>query len=171
MRLQIKAKIFGILGIIAFLSGCGFHLRGDVSFPEMYQTAIIESNEPAFSRESIEFHLKRQLGSQLKFVDAGAHADLIIRINESYDTRVVASNLSGAQREYTSNLNATISVIDNDQNVVFPTETFTRSQDFSLNEREPLAKVTAEDAIKGELAEELSRAFIRRLTTVIRAGK
>lgn len=171
MRLQIQAKLFVLFSIITFLVGCGFHLRGDVSFPEIYQTAYIESGEPEYSRESIEFYVKRQLASQLQFVESKDQADLTIFIDESYDTRVLASNLSGAQREYTSYLRANISVVDSQGNVVFPTESFTRSQDFSLNEREPLAKTTAEEAIKRELSEGLSRAFIRRLTTVLRAGK
>jgi len=171
MRLQIQAKLFVLLGVITLLVGCGFHLRGDVSFPDVYQTAYVESAEPEYSRGSIEFYVKKQLAPQLQFVDSKDQADVTIYIDESYDTRVLASNLSGAQREYTSYLRANISVIDSQGRVVFPTEGFTRSQDFSLNEREPLAKTTAEEAIKRELSEGLSRAFIRRLTTVIRAGK
>ncbi len=171
MKLQIQAKLFVLFSIVTFLIGCGFHLRGDVSFPEIYQTAYIESAEPEYSRESIEFYVKRQLASELQFVASKDQADLTIFIDESYDTRVLASNLSSAQREYTSYLSANISVVDSQGRVVFPTESFVRSQDFSLNEREPLAKTTAEEAIKRELSEGLSRAFIRRLTTVLRAGK
>ncbi|UNM95075.1 hypothetical protein MMG00_07450 [Ignatzschineria rhizosphaerae] len=171
MRLQIQAKFFVLFSVITFLVGCGFHLRGDLSFPDLYKTAYIESDAPEYSRESIEFYVKRQLASQMQFVESKNQADLIIHIDESYDTRVLASNLSGAQREYTSYLSANISVVDSQGRVVFPTESFVRSQDFSLNEREPLAKTTAEEAIKRELSEGLSRAFIRRLTTVIRAGK
>lgn len=171
MRLQIKAKIYLILGVIALLAGCGFHLRGAVTFPEEYKTVYISSNEPAYSRDGVGFYLQRQLRSQLDFVTDEASADLIIKIDESYDTRVIASSQGGALREYTSNLQARIVVVDANGRVLFPAETFTRSQDYSLNEQAPLAKATAEYEIKGESAEELSRAFIRRLTTVIRAGK
>ena len=171
MRLQIKAKILCFFGMVTLLVGCGFHLRGGVEFPEEYKTAYISSNEPDFSRDGVAFYLQRQLRSQLGFVTNEASADLIISIDESYDTRVIASSQGGALREYTSNLQARITVVDANGRVLFPAETFTRSQDYSLNEQAPLAKATAEDEIKGESAEELSRAFIRRLTTVIRAGK
>lgn len=171
MRLQIKAKILCFFGMVTLLVGCGFHLRGGVEFPEEYKKAYITSNQPEFSQDSVEFYLKRHLRSQLDIVSSPEESDFIVYINESYDTRVIASSRGGAQREYTSNLSAEVTVEDSKGKVLFPRETFTRSQDYSLNESEPLAKATAEDEIKGESAEELSRAFIRRLTTVIRAGK
>lgn len=171
MKLQFRVKYIVLLGLFTLLVGCGFHLRGDISLPEQYQSAYIESDEPAYSRESVEFYVKRALGSQLKFVDSKYQADLIITIDETYDTRVVASNLSGMQREYSSYLTANISVVNSQGEIVFPTEGFVRSQDYSLDEREPLAKTTAEEAIKKELSEGVSDAFVRRLTTVIRAVK
>ena len=169
MRLWIKAKYFWILSIVMVLVGCGFHLRGDVTFPEEYKTAFIESNEPAFSRDSVEFYVKRQLRHQIEIVDSKAQADLIVYINEGFNTRVVASTATGERRDYTTEVTATISVVDSKGNVIFPRENFIKARSFTIDEKEPLAKDSAEEAIARDVAEDLSISFIRRLITVIKA--
>ncbi|GGZ78634.1 hypothetical protein GCM10007161_07570 [Ignatzschineria indica] len=158
-----------MLGFLVVLAGCGFHLRGNVSFPEAYQSAFVENNGPAYSRDSVEFYLKRQLGSELRFVNNREDADLIIDIDEGYDTRVTASSLNGARRSYTTDTFAQIKVTDSQGGVILPMSRFTRSRDFSIDEREPLAKTTAEAAIRRDLADDLSRVFIRRLIAVMKA--
>lgn len=151
------------------LVGCGFHLRGDVSFPQEYKTAFIESNEAAYSRDSVEFYVKRQLRNQIKIVDSKEQADLIVYINEGFDTRVVASTAAGDRRDYTTEVTATISVVDSAGKYIFPRENFTKARSFTINEKEPLAKDSAEETIARNVAEDLSISFIRRLITVIKA--
>lgn len=169
MRLEIGRRALLMLGFLVVLAGCGFHLRGNVSFPEAYQSAFVENNGPAYSRDSVEFYLKRQLGSELRFVNNREDADLIIDIDEGYDTRVTASSLNGARRSYTTDIFARIKVTDSQGGVILPMSRFTRSRDFSIDEREPLAKTTAEAAIRRDLADDLSRVFIRRLIAVMKA--
>lgn len=169
MRLQVKVKYFWILSMLTVLVGCGFHLRGDVSFPEEYQTFYIESNEPAFSRDSVEFYVKRQLRGQLQSVDTKEAADLIVYVDERIDTRVVASTASGDRRDYTTEVHADITVVDSAGKPLFPRESFTKARSFTIDEKEPLAKDSAEDAIARDVAEDLSISFIRRLITVIKA--
>ncbi|MFD2723509.1 LPS assembly lipoprotein LptE [Ignatzschineria indica] len=169
MRLEIGRRALLMLGFLVVLAGCGFHLRGNVSFPEAYQSAFVENNGPAYSRDSVEFYLKRQLGSELRFVNNREDADLIIDIDEGYDTRVTASSLNGARRSYTTDTFAQIKVTDSQGGVILPMSRFTRSRDFSIDEREPLAKTTAEAAIRRDLADDLSRVFIRRLIAVMKA--
>ncbi|PWD86470.1 LPS assembly lipoprotein LptE [Ignatzschineria cameli] len=169
MRLEIGRKALLILGFLVVLAGCGFHLRGNVSFPKEYQTAFVENNGPAYSRDGVEFYLKRQLGSELRFVNQREDADLIIDIDEGYDTRVTSSSLNGEIRGYTTDIFAQIKVTDSKGGVILPSSRFTRSRDFSIDEKEPLAKTTAEAAIKRNLADDLSRVFIRRLIAVMKA--
>lgn len=171
MRLEIGRRALLMLGFLVVLAGCGFHLRGNVSFPEAYQSAFVENNGPAYSRDSVEFYLKRQLGSELRFVNNREDADLIIDIDEGYDTRVTASSLNGARRSYTTDIFARIKVTDSQGGVILPMSRFTRSRDFSIDEREPLAKTTAEAAIRRDLADNLSRVFIRRLIAVMKAKR
>ena len=169
MRSEIGRRALLILGFMMVLAGCGFHLRGNVSFPEAYRTAFVENNGPAYSRDSVEFYLKRQLGSELRFVNNREDADLIIDIDEGYDTRVTASSLNGERRSYTTDIFARIKVTDSQGGVILPMSRFTRSRDFSIDEKEPLAKTTAEAAIRRDLADDLSRVFIRRLIAVMKA--
>lgn len=169
MRLEIGRRALLILGFMMVLAGCGFHLRGNVSFPEAYRTAFVENNGPAYSRDSVEFYLKRQLGSELRFVNNREDADLIIDIDEGYDTRVTASSLNGERRSYTTDIFAQIKVTDSQGGIILPASRFTRSRDFSIDEKEPLAKTTAEAAIRRDLADDLSRVFIRRLIAVMKA--
>lgn len=150
------------------LVGCGFHLRGNVTFPEAYRTAFIESNEPAYSLDSVAFYIQRALRSQVTFVDNIKEADMIINVQETYDSRIVSSNTTGIYRTYTNELFATIYISDRQGNLIFRPEQFSKSESFSLDEREPLAKTTAEEAIKRELAIELSQDFVRRLGVQMR---
>lgn len=169
MGLQKKAKWLLMFSIMTIVVGCGFHLRGNVSFPEEYKTVYIDSNEPEFSRDSIEFYVKRQLSSQLTFVDTKETADLIIHINEGFNTRVVASNASGSTRDYTTDIVARIGVTNSSGQQILPAQNFTKSRNFTINERAPLARTNAEESIARDLAEDLSIDFIRRLITVIQA--
>ncbi len=171
MQLTHKMRYFLILGFLSLLVGCGFHLRGSVSIPEQYKTAYIESNEPAYSVDSVAFYIKRGLRSQLDFVDSIDKADLIITVQEGYDSRIVASSATGQFRSYTTELLSTITIQDRAGKLLFPRQSFSSSESFSLNERDPLAKSTAEESIKRELAQDTSNSFIRRLEMQMRTIK
>lgn len=171
MNLQFRAKYIVLLSLFTLLVGCGFHLRGDFVFPEQYKAVYVQSNEPAYSRESVAFYVKRALASQMKIVDSQDQADLIITIDAGYGSKVESSNLSGTRRGYSSSLIVRILVINSQGQVILPNETFSRSQDYTIDEREPLAKTTAEEAIEKELSKGVSDAFVRRLKTVIREVK
>lgn len=169
MRIQVKVKHFLMLGLMVVLVGCGFHLRGSVAFPPEYKNVYIENSGITNSRDSVEFYIKRQLRSQVNFVDTRLDADLVFTISEGFISAATASNRSGARRDYTTQLQANINVVDTNGDVLLRNATFTKSRDFTVNEREPLAKTNAEEAINQELAQAVSVDFIRRLTTVIKA--
>ncbi len=172
MRLQKRslwAQWLLLCATVLALVGCGFHLRGNVQFPEAYQKAFIESNEPAYSLDSVAFYIQRALRSQITFVDNIEAADMIINVQETYDSRIVSSNTTGIYRTYTNELFATIYISDRTGQLIFRPEQFSKSESFTLDEREPLAKTTAEESIKRELAVELSQDFIRRLGVQMRS--
>ena len=91
------AGVQGVAIVLAgALAGCGFHLRGDVTYP--FATLFI--NSPANVPFTVE--LKRALaGSGTQLVDSAAAAQVIFDVsNVTDDKQVLSLSGGGRAREY-----------------------------------------------------------------------
>ena len=155
----------GALGLVAIVvlagavAGCGFHLRGDVTYP--FSTLFINSppNVP-FTSE-----LKRALaGSGTQLVDSAAAAQVIFDVsNVTDDKQVLSLSGGGRAREYLLTKRLTFALHDAGGKDWLPAAEIVIRRSFTFSESEVLAREAEEAKLYKEMQTDAVQQVVRRL--------
>jgi LPS-assembly lipoprotein len=147
---------FALAGGIA---GCGFHLRGDVTYP--FSTLFI--NSPANAPFTSE--LKRALaGSGTMLVDSAAAAQVIFDVSNVTDDKQVLSLTGGGRvREYQLTKRVTFALHDAGGKDWLPAAEIVIRRSFTFSESEVLAREAEEAKLYKEMQTDAVQQVMRRL--------
>lgn len=151
-----------VLGLLS-LNGCGFALRGPVSFPFTSIYVGFPDNSP------LGGELKRNIranGKTLISTDAG-NADVALEIlSESREKTILSLNEQGRVREYNLTYNLRFRVKDKAGKEVLPSTTISLKRNISFNETQVLAKEAEEALLYRDMQSDLVQQMMRRLAVV-----
>jgi LPS-assembly lipoprotein len=155
----------GVIGRVAIVvlagavAGCGFHLRGDVTYP--FSTLFINSppNVP-FTSE-----LKRALaGSGPTLVDNAAAAEVIFDVsNVTDDKQVLSLSGGGRAREFLLTKRVTFALRDAGGKDWLPAAQIVIRRSFTFSESEVLAREAEEAQLYKEMQTDAVQQIVRRL--------
>lgn len=149
--------------LVLTLSGCGFHLRGDINLPENRQVMYLQGvNQNGPFGAELASVLR---GSGVKLVNTPIAAQTVLQVTEPVDDRRVlsVSGTTGKVREYEILVSLNVSLKDNKGHVIIPNQVLSRTRDFTFDETGLLGKVTEEDVLRQEMRRELIQQILRLL--------
>jgi LPS-assembly lipoprotein len=151
--------LVGTFALAGGIAGCGFHLRGDVTYP--FATVFVNSpvNVP-FTAE-----LKRALaGSGTTLVDSAAAAQVIFDVsNVTDDKQVLSLSGGGRAREYLLTKRVTFALHDGGGKDWLPAAEIVIRRSFTFSESEVLAREAEETKLYKEMQTDAVQQVVRRL--------
>ena len=155
-----------MLALPALLAGCGFHLRGDVTYA--FPTLYIEAPATSFVIE-----LKRALAGAegLKVVDSAKGAAVVLELTVFPDDKQVLTLTGGGRvREYSLAKRVAFRLHDADNREwLAPGEVNVR-RTYSFNESEVLAREAQENRLLQEMQTDAVQQVVRRLQAAKNPG-
>lgn len=162
-------KSIFLWALLLIVTGCGFHLRGNVNWPEQYKTIYLSSFAQNVDRWSLLGVFERQLPKGITVVDSVEKADLRVQLlSETLQIRALSSSTYGQNKEETHYYSAVVQVTDRAGNMILPATTLSRQKDFSYNEGDLLGRSTGAQELRRELVSESALMLIRRLTAALK---
>ena len=157
-----RASVIGLVAIVVLagaVAGCGFHLRGDVTYP--FSTLFINSapNVP------FTYELKRALaGSGPTLVDSAAAAQVIFDVaNVTDDKQVLSLSSGGRAREFLLTKRVTFALHDAAGKDWLPAGEIVIRRSFTFSESEVLAREAEEARLFKEMQTDVVQQVARRL--------
>jgi LPS-assembly lipoprotein len=152
----------GALALVAGLWGCGFHLRGDVTyaFSSLYVTGPPQS--------PIVVELKRTLDNagSTKLVETPKDAQVTLEVINVVDDKGVLSLSGGGRvREYSLTKRVTFNLHDAAGADWMPAGEITVRRSYTFSESEVLAREAQEQRLLKEMQTEVVQQLMRRLQT------
>lgn len=146
----------------SLLTGCGFHLRGNVDLPANYQRMAIEG---VSEYSSLGLDLKRSLQANGVEVVEAAGAQVILRLSKvSYQRRLLSvSAASGKTAEYELHYSLTMSVHDRQGKVLVPEQPLQQLRDYVFDQNNVLATGNQEGQLRKDMERDLVGQILRRL--------
>ena len=160
-RLLVRvAALAGAAAAAAVLPGCGFRLRGDVSYA--FSTAFV--NAPTAPQFGLELRRLLDTGDATKVVDTAQQAQVVIDVTSVVDDKGVLSLSSGGRvREYLLTKRVVFAVRDaSGRDWLLPNE-ITIRRNYTFNESEVLAREAQEARLLTEMQTDAVQQVLRRL--------
>ena len=157
-RRGLAGFLFAVV-LASAVAGCGFHLRGDVSYA--FSTLFI--NSPANVPFTAE--LKRALaGSGMMLVDSAAAAQVILDVsNVTDDKQVLSLSGGGRAREFLLTKRVTFALHDAGGKDWLPAGEIVIRRSFTFSESEVLAREAEEARLFKEMQTDVVQQVVRRL--------
>ncbi|MGQ5522619.1 LPS-assembly lipoprotein LptE [Chitinimonas sp. PSY-7] len=152
-----------LLGLVCFLSACGFHLRGlDESRPLPFATLYVQA--PVTGVGEV---LQRQLSLRpdLQLVPATSAEAVLTVMDESIQKQILTVNTSGRVVEYQLVYRANFKLEQGGSEWIKPTELILR-RDYSFDESNLLGKAAEEKALLRDMHIDAVQQIIRRLAAL-----
>jgi LPS-assembly lipoprotein len=153
------ARVVGALVIACGLAGCGFHLRGDVTYP--FSTLYL--NTQAGSPIGTELKRTLQAGGT-KVTDTASAAEVILDVAPVVDDKQVLSLSGGGRvREYALAKRVIFSLHDSTGHDWMPSAEIIVRRSYTFNESEVLARQSEETRLLREMQTDVVQQIMRRL--------
>ncbi|MFO1317398.1 MAG: LPS assembly lipoprotein LptE [Burkholderiales bacterium] len=144
----------------AVLSACGFHLRGDASFP--FSSVYIDA--PSAKPFAQEMGRAIGAGSGAKVVDEAGTAEVVLAIPSVIDDKDVLSLSSGGSvREYALAKRVQFRLHDKNGNDWMPAGQIVVRRSYTFNETQVLARDLQEQRLLREMQTDAVQQIVRRL--------
>jgi LPS-assembly lipoprotein len=159
-RRTALARLLAALAVAGALHGCGFHLRGDVT----YAFSSLFVNVPSSAPFALE--LKRALasGDATQIVASVGEAQAILDVTSVIDDKGVLSLSSGGRvREYLLTKRVNFSVRDAAGRDWLPASEIAVRRSYTFNESEVLAREAQEARLLKEMQTDAVQQVMRRL--------
>lgn len=141
-----------------FLTACGFHLRGSYHIPPDLQSLTLKSTPPP-----LEAILRKQLQQhRIKLINDAKYTLEIIEATLNKQTSSMDTRAKAA--EYNLYYQVSYRIIDNSQDVVFPTHRLLLRRGYQYDNTAIVGKNSEEQTLILELYHDAAMQIIRQLT-------
>ncbi|MEP6656093.1 MAG: LPS assembly lipoprotein LptE [Betaproteobacteria bacterium] len=145
---------------ITVLAGCGFHLRGDVTYA--FKTLYLNSPPAVPLTAELKRAIQGTAGARL--VDAPTAADVVLDVTGLVDDKQVLSLSGGGRvREFLLIKRVTIAVHDSNGRDWLPASEVQVRRSYTFNEAEVLAREAQEARLLKEMQTDVVQQIVRRL--------
>jgi LPS-assembly lipoprotein len=153
------------LGLAALLGSCGFHLRGDASFP----FSSIFVNAPSSPPISTELTRSLASASSAKIAESATSAEVVLEVPVVVDDKDVLSLSSGGSvREYQLVKRVQFRLHDKNGIEWMPAGEIVVRRSYTFNETQVLARDLQEQRLLREMQTDAVQQIIRRLQSARR---
>ena len=155
-----------LLCLVVALSGCGFHLRGDVVFPgdlrvEGHQgPGVDESFLNEFRRSVKSFGVRKPVGN--KGVAGTVHVYQLLRLR-----RPITLGRFGRANEFDLAFRLVYDVRNDKGEVISPRDEIELHRDYFNDQSQPIAQDEEELQIRSEMLKEITQTLLRRVTYLL----
>jgi len=151
-----------MVSLLAVLSACGFHLRGEVELPPLLKDTFIESGDPY---TGIARHLRTQLErSGATVLETREQASAVLRvIGERSENRVLSVGSSGKATEYELFNEVVFSLSDAAGKALVGPQTVRMTRDLTFDETELLGKLSEAESIHRQMLDSIARQILTRI--------
>ncbi len=171
MKISFHNTILSMSFISLLIAGCGFHLRKAQTWPLQNNNIafdIEENNSNQRLRRLFEQRL-RQTGIHVN--ENAQNADIIQIRNYQLNRRTIASGSDGQEREYTLSSSMDVTVLAANQDIIFPTTTFSHQRDLRYSEARLLGRNEGERLVEQEMQQAMIDNFFRQLSAYTQTPK
>jgi LPS-assembly lipoprotein len=153
-------RALGALAMASALGGCGFHLRGDLTYP--FSSAFV--NAPGVPQFALELRRALESAGGVKVAATAAEAQAIVDVTSVVDDKGVLSLSGGGRvREYLLTKRVAFTVHDAEGRDWLPASEFTVRRSYTFNESEVLARDLQEQRLLKEMQTDAVQQIVRRL--------
>lgn len=147
--------------LLILTTSCGFHLRGDVALPEIYQKIHVINK----ANNNISTVLKQTLiENHVQLTDSPQSASSIIIVNSQNLQRRAVAVRGKEVKEYEIRLTVSISVLDPDGKQRGKSQNISTLRRYSFNNDQVLGSENEEQILIEEMKKDISRQILRRLS-------
>jgi LPS-assembly lipoprotein len=159
-RRSASATLLAGLFLATGLGGCGFHLRGEVT----YSFASLYVNAPSAPPFALELKRTLENGGATQIVETTAAAQAILDVTSVVDDKGVLSLSSGGRvREYLLTKRVSFNVHDAAGRDWLPASEFSIRRSYTFNESEVLARNEQEARLLKDMQTDAVQQIVRRL--------
>ena len=152
------------MSLALLLTGCGFHLQGDLTAPPQMERTYIAAVE-----RDTQFHreLRRQLQeSGVNLVDSPEEATAILSItSDQTGQRVLSVSARNVPTEYEVFYTVEYALVAGETSLLSP-QGITFTQDYTYAETLVLGKAHEEDLLRDAIVRELVRTVLKQISTL-----
>ncbi len=165
--MQSVLRIQILVLVIAVLTACGFHLRGDSDLPEAMAVTYIQVKKP-FDTLNDDFRDALE-GRGARVTETRDEATAILRILGNRDEKdVLTVDIGGKVQEILIRQTIRFDVVTPDNQPLVEKQTVTLSRDFVFNKDDILAKEREADLISTELQRDIVNMAMLRIAAASR---
>jgi LPS-assembly lipoprotein len=155
-----RARLLAGILLAGALAGCGFHLRGDVT----YAFTSLYINAPAAPQFGLELKRALESGGAARIADTVGEAQVLLEVTAVTDDKGVLSLSSGGRvREYLLTKHVSFGVRDAAGRDWLPASEITVRRSYTFNESEVLAREAQEQRLLKEMQTDAVQQVVRRL--------
>jgi len=165
-RIQYYGKLLAIVSLFSLiLTGCGFHLRGDIVLPALYERVQVVDRGNSDVGRALSSALQN-VGS--KIVSSAQEATAVVTVL-SRGTQRRALNIASKQiREYELQLDITFVVQKSDGSQLAQPQTVSVVRNFQNDPNDVLGKDNEEQIIRKEMLQPAIIQLLRRMKAIAR---
>lgn len=152
--------------LVLALTGCGFHLREQVSMPVQFSPLHVVSRDPHSAlAESLAQALERGGVTVVREGGEGAVLDLLA---ERWGDTPISVDALGRSQEYSLRYAVIFELRSSDGSVVVPQQAIELSRDYVSNPTSSLGTEGERELLSRELRREMTFAVLRRVDAVLK---
>ncbi len=157
MRFLAISLIAGIL-----ISGCGFHLRGNIPLPESLLVIAVESGDSGLRQEMIE-----ALEGAGATVVGGAAAKSVLKLHDiTYERQVRTLDTRGKVNGYRLIYSVTYTVTGRDGAELRKSRPLRLERDFNFDSNQLLQTENEERVLREDMVRDMTQRILRQLATI-----
>jgi len=155
-------KIFILMALSFFLSGCGFHLRGHEPLPMCMRVLFLQPNDPYSNFTKVLEQTFRSSGVRLVCNPAAAPVTLAI-LADHFGQTTTSVGSSGQVTTYLLTYSIVYQLKDSYGNPLQCPQTITSTRTYSITSNQILSDTSALDTLKDDMVRDLIFQMLNRL--------
>lgn len=158
-----------VTALMFMLTGCGFHLRGDVDLPQVAKTIYLEGADPSqpFSQEFTELY---SFAGGYVSPDRGAAGAIVRIVRTASERRQISLSKGGKANAFDLIYRIEYEVTTPSGEVLVPKREIEISREYFNDQRFPLGQGEQEQQMRNEMQQEAAQRLLRQLRFAVKSG-
>lgn len=165
----IAARTVMLFFLVLFVTGCGFHLRGNIEMPAFLTSIYIKDEQVSRITPVLQQYLKT---NDVKLMSDAASANAVLAIDgERFDRRVLSVDSAGKVQEYALLYSVQFSLFDQSHQPLLSQQKIQVERDMRFDPTQVLAKSSEEAQLNQDMLQDAGQQIMRRIQFVKSAAQ
>lgn len=162
--MRVKLFYIALFLFLGILTGCGFHLRGNIKLDDNFKRMVINSDNPY---GEITLQLKQILGHSGVELEENPGPQIITLAlkNERYHTTTFSQSASSKTTQYTLVLELDYTLEDDKGKALYGPKTISTQANYTVNQDAVLTTTTQEDITRVSLQKQAVYLLLQQLNS------